>query len=79
MAQCVAVNADGSLSLSASDPCTELVVLTPAEYSTLATNPLNLSAEDGALMSIAIVGVWAVAWSIRALADVLRSGGEPNE
>lgn len=84
MAQCtVIVNVSGSEVLApaaaASEPCTSLVVLTPAEYEALSHNPFNLTPEDGALVAGAVVSVWAMAWAFRALYGVLRPEGESPE
>ncbi|MFE8645284.1 hypothetical protein ACFX58_09405 [Sphingomonas sp. NCPPB 2930] len=45
------------------------------------TTPLfNLSVEDGALITGAILVVWAVAYGFRAVLQVLNSGGNnPSE
>lgn len=40
------------------------------------TSPLYLSAEDGALLSAAVIGVWCVAWAAKALVLTLRNDGE---
>lgn len=75
MAQCVVVaNVGGTdvLTPSSADPCTGLIVLTPAEYGVFSTNPLMLSAADGAVISGAVAGVWIAAWCMRALYSVLR-------
>jgi len=82
MSQCAVItNVSGVdvLAPSAADPCTSLVVLTPAEYSALAQNPFALSPEDGATVAAAVLGVWAIAWSFRALYDVVTDGGEVSE
>lgn len=80
MSQCVQVNGTtGALEPSTASPCTSFVMLTPDEYSSLVASPLNLSAEDGATLSVAILGVWAVAWSFKALVKALNVDGEVNE
>jgi hypothetical protein len=79
MAQCIVVNATGQLETTTADPCTTLLVLTPPEYAALNASPLNLSAEDGLTLSVAIVGVWSVAWALRALVHSLNTDGEVNE
>lgn len=61
---------------SAADPCTTLLLVTPAEYTALSHNPFVLSVEDGLLISGAIAAIWAAAWAWRALARVLSSDGE---
>lgn len=79
MAQCVVINAGGLLEASTADPCTSLLLLNPAEYATLAANPLLLTAEDGAIVSAAILGAWATAWAVRSLYRLLYIDGEINE
>lgn len=56
--------------------CAQLVVLTPAEYGSLASNPFQLSISEGAQVSAAILGVWATAWCCKALVRALNSDGE---
>lgn len=41
MAQCITVNASGQFETSTADPCTSFVLLTPAEYAVLSTNPFT--------------------------------------
>lgn len=82
MAQCVVVttlSGTDVLTPSSSDPCTGFVLLNPTEYSAWLVSPLNLSAADGLTLSVAILGVWAIAWGIRALARALNTDGEVNE
>ena len=78
MAQCVAL-VGGQVVESTADPCTTLLLLTPAEYTALAFNPFVLSVEDGLLISGAIAAVWVAAWCWRALALTLQSDGEAIE
>jgi hypothetical protein len=40
--------------------------------------PWNLSVSEGAQISAAILGVWALAWCLRALRRVLSSDGVPE-
>ncbi len=77
MAQCVAV-VGGSV-VEAAEPCTGFLLLSPAEYAQVVASPFNLTAEDGLTLSVAILGVWAVAWSIRALVRALDTDGEVRE
>ena len=81
MAQCIVADpaASGALYVTAAEPCVSLVALTPAEYAQLAASPFNLTAEDSGLLSVAILGVWAVAWSFRALVQALNVDGEVIE
>lgn len=77
MAQCVVIqNVNGTdvFVPSSADPCTTLLLLNPVEYSSWVGSPLNLSAADGLTLSGAILGVWAIAWSFRALLKAVHSG-----
>jgi hypothetical protein len=76
MAQCAAF-VDGVLT-PMPEPCTALVLLTPAEYSALSQNPFILSPEDGLLLSGAVVGVWAAAFGVRAAIRAL-GGNDDGE
>ncbi len=80
MAQCAVIDtaASGVLRASSDDPCTGFVLLSPTEYGLLNNSPLNLSAEDGAAIAVAIVGVWAGAFFWRAAIRALGAG-EGNE
>jgi hypothetical protein len=78
MATCAAVvNVSGvdvfAPAMPASGACLSLVVLSTDEYANWQNNPLNLSASDGLLMSTAIVGIWAAAFSWRALMRTLSN------
>lgn len=53
--------------------------ITALKYQAANPSPWNLSVEDGYLVSGAIVGVWVVAWTFRALYLTLRSDGYPTE
>lgn len=59
-----------------SGECTQLVVMTPVEYAAWLNNPLNLSIADGALISGAIAGVWAIAWGIKLIARAIDFDGD---
>jgi hypothetical protein len=79
MAQCVVVNGTtGQLETSTADPCTSLLVLTPAEYESMAANPFNLSVQDGAEVALGVIGVWVVAWCFRALYRVFYEPGSDD-
>lgn len=67
MAQCVAFDAGGVLVASSADPCTTLVVLTPAEYGAMSLAPFQLDTQAAGEIALAILGVWAVAWAFRML------------
>lgn len=80
MSTCVvADSATGVLSVTATDPCTTLVVMTPAEFVGLSASPLNLTPSDGAELAASILGVWAIAWALRSLARALNTDGEVEE
>lgn len=78
MSQCVAFDASGYL-VAAPDPCTTLVVITPAEYGAMAINPFVLSSEDGIAISGAICVVWGTAWALRAIRMALSDGDSTEE
>ena len=40
------------------------------------TNPFSMSAEDGGLLSAAIVGCWAAAYFVRSVINVVKNGVE---
>ena len=76
MAQCAviaSVSGTDVLVPSSADPCTGLVVLTPAEYAAIAASPFALSAEDGLALSVAIVGVWSAAYFWRSVRKSLEA------
>lgn len=83
MAQCaqwVTTEVGVLLAQSSAEVCTAAVVLTPAEYVAISTNPFNLSFEDGALVSGAVVAVWGAAWVFKALILTLKDdGAAPND
>jgi len=66
MAQCVDIDGNGFVVAAASSPCVTGVLLTPTEYGLLNNSPLNLSLEDGAVLGVGIVAVWAAAFAWRA-------------
>ena len=45
----------------------------------LSLPPLQLSAEDGVQISLAILSVWAVGFGVRMVVKVLRSGDSPGQ
>lgn len=62
-----------ALAVDSSSPCpSNLYLVDVPEF----TSPLYLSAEDGALLSAAVIGVWCVAWAAKALVLALRNDGE---
>lgn len=79
MPQCAVIAESGALVASAADPCTGLVVLTPAEYASLADNPFHLTPEQGTLIAAAVAGVWVIAWCAKAFVRALNSDGEPTK
>lgn len=82
MAHCAqwASTSVGTVLVQASgDGCTDAVVLTPAEYASLSTNPLNLSLVEGAQISGAIAGIWAIAWCFKQLAKSINLNGDSTK
>lgn len=73
--------ADGSLALvlepSVSDVSTCAYVVQSG--SEVADSLVALTAEDGAAISTMIVSVWAAAWGVRAVIDVVRNSGSSDE
>lgn len=72
MSQCVVI-AGGQVVPDSSVPCppTSFLLMSPAEVQAVQWSPLNLSLEDGSVLAVAIVGVWAAAWCWRALIKTL--------
>lgn len=56
-----------------------VVLLEPSEFKNFAMSPFNLSAEDGAVISAAIVAVWGVGFAARALIKTLSGGTSHDE
>lgn len=77
MAQCVGFDPGGVL-VALPEPCTSLVLLTPAEYAAMAASPFYLSSEDGFVLGSAIVGVWAAAFAIRAAVRAVGAADGPE-
>lgn len=79
MAICVQVNSDNTLSAVSPQPADlgtcAYVVTTSAEYT---NNPLALSAQDGAVISTAILLVWAGAYAVRAILSALNTSDETS-
>ena len=79
MAQCVAFADQGASApavlVAAPEPCTSLVLMTPAEYSAVSQSPLNLTPEQGGAIGVAIMLVFAVAWGWRELERVISDDG----
>lgn len=68
------------LVLAAADTeCTaaQLVVLESAEVDYYLTSPLKFTVEEGAMVSLAVAGVWAVGWVIRQLIGMVRERPDP--
>lgn len=79
MTQCAVIDANGFIVASAANPCTGVVLLTPVEYGLLNNSPLNLSLEDGSVLAVGIVAVWATAFAVRAVIRALGSDGAVTE
>ena len=52
--------------------CTSMVVLSADEYANWQNNPLNLSASDGLALSVAILSVWAMAFTWCSISSALN-------
>jgi hypothetical protein len=52
------------------------VVVDPSSGGGACTNPFSMSAEDGGLLSAAIVGCWAAAYFVRSVINVVSNGVE---
>ncbi|MDH0340244.1 hypothetical protein [Chromobacterium haemolyticum] len=82
MAVCSVQNPDGQLVLTTTQPeaCAGYLLITPSEYqkfSSMSGFFYPLTAEQGALIAFAIVGVWVSAFCIKSLMNVLpNSTGE---
>lgn len=78
--QCVTIGEGGALVLQNPQPANlsecGMVVLSGSEAM---GNPFALSAEAGATISVAIIGVWAVAFGIRAAIQTLFVKGSNHE
>lgn len=59
-------------------PASSFVVMTPGEAQAVQWSPLNLSAEDGAAISVVIVATWAAAWAWRTLVKTLDTGDDTS-
>ena len=82
VAQCVVVDAGtGAVTATADDPCTTLLLVTPAEYGSFSASPFSVISDpaDAATLAVAIAAVWAVAWGFRALVKALDTDGEALE
>lgn len=81
MAECVTVSQVSGVDVivpSSEQPCTTALLLTPAEFAHITLNPFVLTIEDGLLLSGSIVGLWAIAWGIKAVVLTLRSSDESS-
>lgn len=52
----------------------QYVLVTYDELSAYTASPFHLSAVEGGLIAVAIMGVWAIAFTFRSIAKVLKSG-----
>jgi len=72
MAQCVVINGSGLVEVTTANPCTTLVLVTPAEYAAMSSQIWNLSLEDGAVLGAGIIACWAAAYGVRAAIRALN-------
>lgn len=80
--RCVYVDAGGVVrSAGVAEQCldTQFVLVTPDQYKNLALSPFNLSAEDGAVVSAAIVAVWGVGFASRAIIKALKGNDHEDD
>jgi len=80
--QCVQVNTSGGVEVVDPQPsdlttCTA-VLLSPSEASP-AWYAVPLSADEGAVIGVAIATVWALAWGLRLLAEFVNSRSLEDE
>jgi len=52
----------------------QYVLITGEELSAYTASPFRLSAGEGSLIAVGIVGVWALAFTFRSIVKVLNSG-----
>jgi hypothetical protein len=57
----------------------DFVLVDPQEFATISANPFALDLAGAAQISVAIAGVWAVAWVFRALIKAMAIDREENE
>lgn len=80
--QCAYIDAQGVVrSTGSAETCADgtFVLVTPDQYKNLALSPFNLSAEDGAIVSAAIVAVWGVGFASRAIIKTLKGNDHEND
>lgn len=78
MPVCAVPNDQGVLQLTTTQPdsCAGYVLLTPSEYQQLSSMSgffLPLTPEQGAQISVAIIGVWIVAFVVRSMRNTLET------
>lgn len=83
MAQCVAFTIETAAPdsaiflqlepLTSTGGCPGYVLVTGTEFAAFGSSPFLLSLEDGFAWSVAIVGVWAAAFAVRALIRALNA------
>ncbi|WP_152681897.1 hypothetical protein [Chromobacterium subtsugae] len=84
MALCVVVNQDGSLSTSPASPdqCAGYLLVTAEEFNSFnsaANFFIPLTMEQGALIGVAILTVWACAFGFRQLRRLLSTSTGDSE
>lgn len=83
MASCVIADVNGVLSVTATavGECTGFIVLSVEDYNNFAEGAWwnGLTLDDGAAISGAILGVWAVGWAIAQIARLLKLDDERKD
>jgi hypothetical protein len=74
--RCIDITSEGVLTATADVVCgpAQYVMLTQAELDQYTASPFHLSAGEGGLVAVGIVGVWAAAFAFRSAIRALNSG-----
>ena len=73
---CVDVDANGYLHITGAEFGTAACTYVISDSAALELYPLNLTQEEGYMLSGAIVGVWAVALCVRLIAKMVLTSGD---
>jgi len=74
--RCLSITPESTLVVTSAIECapTDYVLITLAELDQHTASPFRLSAAEGGLVSVAILGVWAAAFAFRAAIRAINSG-----
>jgi len=77
--RCLSITSESTLVVTSAVECesTDYVLLTLAEHQEATASPFRLTATEGGLLSVAILTVWAAAFTARAAIKALN-GGDPE-